>query len=163
MDNQMFLKAREQVLGVSTRQNGIGTLGEKTLHAVLKQYLEPDRQYQEVPVGGFVADIKRGRQIIEIQTRSFDRLLKKLPELLQEHEVTVVYPLPHRKTLSWIDPETGEATKARRSPKTGTPADAFRELYKLRALLPHPSLTIRIMMIDLKEYRYLKPQRLESG
>ncbi len=155
MDNKLFLKAREQVLGAGTEPNGIGTLGEKTLHAVLKQYLEPERQYQEVPVGGFVADIKRGRRIIEIQTRSFDRLLKKLPELLQEHDVTVVYPLPHRKTLSWIDPETGETTKARRSPKTGTPADAFRELYKLRPLFPHSGLTIHIMMIDLEEYRYL--------
>ena len=34
-------------------------LSESTLHRAVKDYLEPDRQYQEVPVAGFVADIFR--------------------------------------------------------------------------------------------------------
>ena len=32
------------------------TLSERTLHRAVKDYLEPDRRYQEVPVAGFVAD-----------------------------------------------------------------------------------------------------------
>ena len=155
MDNLRFASVCEAITGQTPDSGGIGTLGEKTLHVVLKHYIEPDSRCHEIPVGGFVADIKNADGIIEIQTRSLDRLLKKLPGLLQTGPVTVVYPLPCRKTVSWIDPDTGEVTKARRSPKTGRPYDSFRELYKLRTILPSQNLTIRLMMIDMAEYRYL--------
>lgn len=48
------------------------TLSERTLHRAVKDYLEPDRQYQEVPVAGFVADIFRGGQLLEVQTGQCD-------------------------------------------------------------------------------------------
>jgi hypothetical protein len=133
----------------------IGTLGEKTLHAVLKQYYEPDSARHEVKVGSFVADIVSDEGIIEIQTRAFDKLRKKLTEFLQFHHVTVVYPLPKTKWLIWIDEETGEATKKRKSPKQGSIYDAFQELYKIKPFLKHPNFRLRIVLIDLEEYRYL--------
>ena len=135
--------------------HGIGTLGEKTLHAAIKNYFEPDTSKHEITVGSFVADIVSDAGIIEIQTRSFDRLRKKLGEFLKISPVTVVYPLPKTKWLIWIDDETGEVTKKRKSPKTGCIQDSIPELYKIKMFLNHPNFRLCIVLIDLEEYRYL--------
>ena len=50
-------------------RGGIGTLGEKSLHAALKLYYEPDSSRHEIPVGQYVADIVNEEGIIEIQTK----------------------------------------------------------------------------------------------
>ncbi len=138
-----------------THDTGIGTLGEKTLHAVIKQYLEPNEKYREVKVESSVADIFNEQGIIEIQTRSYEKLRKKLTALLDTAPVTVVLPLPHKKTVTWVDPKTGESTVPRKSPKTGRPHDGLRELAKIRDFLANPRLTVRIMLIDMEEYRNL--------
>lgn len=133
----------------------IGTRGERALHAALKRRIEPDESLHEIPCMGFVADICNASGIVEIQTRAFDRLRGKLARYLPETPVTLVYPAVRQKWLVWIDPETGEATKKRRSPKTGTPFAAFVELYKIRQLLPHPNLRIQIIPVDVEEHRSL--------
>jgi hypothetical protein len=150
-----FEEALENCLSTDSGRAGIGTYKEKTLHAVLKRYIEPDDNYQEVGVGSFVADIFNQNGIIEIQTRDFNNLRKKLAYFLNEHIVTIVYPIPATKWLLWVDPETGEATKQRKSPKTGSKYQAFRELYKIKQLLTNPNLRLRLMFLDMKEYRYL--------
>ena len=136
-------------------QGGIGTLGEKTVHAVLKQYYEPDLDRHERKIGSFVADIVSDEGIIEIQTRGFDKLRKKLAQFLECCLVTLVYPVPRTKWLLWVDPQTGEATKKRKSPKTGRVCDAVFELYKIKSQLDHPNLRICLVFLDLEEYRYL--------
>ncbi len=134
---------------------GIGTLSEKTLHAVLKQFFEPDTAKHEVKVGRYIADIVNDSGIIEIQTRAFHALRPKLTAFLERGPVTVVYPIAHTKWLYWIDPESGALTNKRKSPKTGSVYDAFYELYKIKPLLPHPNLTLCFPLIDVEEYRYL--------
>ena len=47
---------------------GIGTLGEKTLHAILKDYFQEDRSFQEFTIDGYVADVVSEGEIIEIYT-----------------------------------------------------------------------------------------------
>lgn len=136
-------------------RSGIGTLGEKTLHAILKTYLEEDTSYHEIKVGSYYADICREHDIIEIQTAGFHKLRTKLATFLPDHTVTVVYPIPQIKYLFWIDEETGEITKKRKSPKEAQPYSAFFELYKIKPQLCHPNLRIRLMMLELEEYRYL--------
>jgi hypothetical protein len=42
------------------KRNGIGTLAEKTVHAVLKHYLVPKEQCHEIKCNGYVADIMHG-------------------------------------------------------------------------------------------------------
>ncbi len=155
MDDQRFLSAYQAVMTERSDTGGIGTLGEKTLHAVLKHWLSPDKSTHEVPVGRFVADILCGDGILEIQTRGFDKLRKKLAYFLTLGTVTVVYPMAHAKWLSWIDEETGEVSKKRRSPKTGTAYEAFYELYKIKPLLCHPNLRLRILLVDVEDYRRL--------
>jgi len=134
-------------------RGGIGTLGEKTLHAVLKEFLEPDAEAHEVRVGSYVADIVGEGGIAEIQTGNFDRLRPKLAAFLEATQVTVVYPIAHRKWLLWVDPETGDTSPRRKSPRAGSYPDAMFELYKILPLLTHPNLRLALLLVDLEEYR----------
>lgn len=155
MDRQAFLSACDAVISRDRERAGIGTLGEKTLHSVLKYYFEPHSDSREVRLGRYVADIVGEDGIIEIQTQGFHLLRKKLEAFLDCARVTVVYPIPKVKWLCWIETGTGEITKRRRSPKAGSVWDAFYELYKIRPLLTHPNLRICLMLLELTEYRYL--------
>ena len=47
----------------------IGTLSEKTIHAVIKLYTEPDEDRHEIPIGTHVADIFSDETIYEIFCR----------------------------------------------------------------------------------------------
>lgn len=139
----------------TTEAGGIGTYGERTLHAALKRYFEPDTSKHEIKYKGYIADILREGEIIEIQTRGLYRLRRKLSVMLEEMRVTLVYPVTRRKWLVWVDPETGEAVSKRRSPKVGRCCDALFELYGVRELLTNPSLRLRVVMTDVEEYRRL--------
>ncbi len=152
---EAFDLARDKILHQYRERKGIGTLGEKTLHAILKHYIEPNEEYHEQRLDSFVADIFKEGEVWEIQTRSFDKLRKKLASFLDRHRVTIVYPLPRVKWLIWLDQETGEATKKRKSPKLGSAYDCFHELYKIKTMLSHPNLNLRIVLVDVEEYRYL--------
>lgn len=155
MDRIKFKEACERVVNSERSRNGIGTLGEKTLHAVLKDYFEPYEQNREIKIAGFVADIMGENGIIEIQTGQFNRLRNKLEKLLEVSRVTVVYPVPHIKWLVWIDEKTGKETKKRKSPRVGKPQEFFAEAYKIKHLLKNPNLSFCIVMVDIIEYRYL--------
>ncbi len=73
------------------------TLNEKPLHEALKRwYAQPGDSF-EVPVDGFVADIVRGDLLIEIQTKNFSAIKRKLEKLLVRHPVRLVYPIPRAK------------------------------------------------------------------
>lgn len=155
MDKQFFEKVCDAVIGQQQGMNGIGTLGEKTVHAVLKNYYSPDHINHEIRVGGFVADICTGSEIIEIQTRQFNKLRKKLTAFLEFAPVTIVYPVPYIKYLRWVNPQTGEISPPRKSPKLGTPYAVFDELYKIKPYLTNPNLRLKIVMMNLEEYKFL--------
>ena len=150
-----FINACEKIIDTERQREGIGTLSEKTLHAVLKNYFEPDEAKQEIKVGSFYADIINEKGIIEIQTRHFDKMRKKLDAFLNDNTVTIVCPVIRLKYLSWIDIETGAITSRRKSPKAGMPYAIFPELYKIKSFLSHPNLKLCIAMIDVEEYRNL--------
>ena len=155
MDESRFLAARDRIINGQPGKNGIGCLGEKTLHALLKSYLQPDESKQEVRVGGYIADIADGEKITEIQTRQFYRLRKKLDAFLPLYPVTVVFPVAGTKWLYWIDESTGEVTQKRKSPKTGTSYEIFRELYQIKPFLLNESLRFLIVVLEMEEYRLL--------
>lgn len=155
MDQKLFEQAKEKVIGIQRERHTIGTLSEKTVHAILKHYYAPGEDMQEIPFENYVADIYTGTEIIEIQTRNFNRLRDKLNVFLEYCPVTIVYPIPYRKWLIWIDEESGECTKKRKSPKTGSAYDAFKELYKIKPYLTHKNLRLRFVFLDIEEYRLL--------
>ena len=132
----------------------IGVLKEKPLHAILKWWLDDNPAHHEIPLPcGKVADIFDGTAVTEVQTGSFSPLRKKLEVLLPDYPVTVVHPVVRRKYLSWIDPDTGETTPARRSPRVGSFTDGGKELIYLLPLLSHPNLTVRLVLMDAEEQR----------
>lgn len=155
IDKERFERAKNRVIGMNRERQGIGTLSEKTVHAVLKNYYAPDTDMHEIPIANFVVDIYDGSEIVEIQTRSFNNMRRKLTAFLPEYPVTIVYPIPHVKWISWIDEETGEASPKRRSPKKGNPYQAFIELYKIRPFLKDANIRFRFDLIDMEEYRLL--------
>lgn len=155
MDQQLFGNICDEVIGQGQGLMGIGTLSEKTVHSVLKKYYETNCNNHEIKIDGFVADICNGHEIIEIQTRGFDRLRKKLDVFLNNYPVTIVYPVPYIKWIRWINPLSGEITQPRKSPIRGTPYIIFPELYKIKSFLLSPNLSIKIVLLNLEEYRFL--------
>ncbi len=152
----LFYDAMKKVIYDDEKQGGIGTLGEKNLHAVLKLFFEPDKSFHELKAGRFCADIARDGHIIEIQTRSFDRLRKKIPYYLDEgYVVTVVYPVAAVKWICWIDAEKGEITDKRKSPRKGSVYDIVPELYKIKSILKSSDLEFDILLLEVQDYRNL--------
>lgn len=154
-DREQFQRACEKIIDKERMRHGIGTLSEKTTHAVLKEYLVPKEEYHEIKCGRYVADIFWEGEIIEIQTANFNTLRRKLDAFLPQYEVTIVYPVPATKWLLWINEETGEVTKKRKSPKQGSCLQIFYELYKIKNYLKNPHLHFRIIRMDMEEYRLL--------
>ncbi|MCH5251616.1 MAG: hypothetical protein J1F22_01465 [Lachnospiraceae bacterium] len=155
MDKIRFNQAAAKILAREHENHGIGTLGEKTIHAVVKNYVEPDEDFHETPLEGYVADVYREGRVFEIQTANFNTMRAKLAALLPLYQVTIVYPVPATKWLRWLDEETGEISERRKSPKRGTPYAVFRELYKIKSFLKEPNLSIHILLIDMEETRLL--------
>lgn len=154
-DQDAFEQAKLKVLLKQNDPHGFGTLKEKTVHAVMKLYYEPNEDYHEVPIEGYIADIYTGERIIEIQNGNFNRLRPKLASFLPLYPVTVVLPIPHHKWVIWMDEESGELSKKHKSPVTGNVYFAFPELYKIKQYLGHPNLSFAFPLLDMDEYRLL--------
>lgn len=154
-DREAFEAAKKKVIGVDRQRPGIGTLSEKSVHAILKNYYEPDEDKQEIPIEKYVADIYSDGEIIEIQTRQFNKMRDKLSIFLPLYPVTIVYPIPREKWVIWIDEESGELSKKRKSPAKGNPYLAFIELYRIKMFLKDPNLRIKLVLMDMEEYRLL--------
>lgn len=155
MDKESFERAKLKVLLKQNDPHGFGTLQEKTVHAVMKLAYEPDEDFHEVPVEGYIADIYRDGHITEIQNGNFGKLRPKLTAFLPLYPVTVVLPIPHFKWLIWMDEESGELSEKHKSPVTGNAYHAFPELYKIKTFLKEPNLSFAFPLIDMDEYRLL--------
>ncbi|WP_295151558.1 hypothetical protein [uncultured Ruminococcus sp.] len=152
MDRAAFEQARKKITGDRVR-SGIGTLGEKTVHAVLKEYYGGGDESKEIAVGGFVADVVCEDGIVEIQTRALYRLDRKLTALLPLCRVTVVYPVEQEKYLLTIDPDSGELLSRRKSPKKMGVWHGIAELYSIRGHLTDENLTVRLPLLTVEETR----------
>ncbi len=148
-----FEDAKEKAGKNPAFEGGIGTLSEKTLHSVLKYYIEPCDDFHEVALGRYVADIMRDGCITEVQTRSFDRLRAKLDAFLGDYPVTVVLPIAKTRWYHIIDGESGEVSEKKKSPRKGSVYDAFRELYKIKPFLRNENLYLHFILLDITEYR----------
>jgi hypothetical protein len=133
----------------------IGTLNEKPLHEALKRWYAQPGDLFEVPVDGFVADIMRGDLIIEIQTKNFSAIKRKLEKLLVDHPVRLVYPIPRTKWITKLKLDDYEKSPVsrRKSPKHGTFEEVFYELVRLPGLLRHPGFSMELLLIEEEEVR----------
>lgn len=152
MEPIRFLQACNTVMSTERKTGGIGTLGEKTLHAALKFYFEPNGENHEIRFGSYVADIYNKTGFIEIQTRQFFRLRDKLELFLKNASVTVVYPVPALKWISWIDKD-GIISPRRKSPKQAQACEILPEIYRIKNLLNNRNLHFCITMLEVEDYR----------
>lgn len=130
--------------------SNIGTLAETSLHAAIKSWLGQAGDRFEAEVGGYVIDIVRGRQLIEVQTGNFTAIKPKLAQLLDSHPVYLVYPVAREKYII-RQTAVGEPISRRKSPKRGRPLAIFDELVRIPHLLPHPNLSLGILMTQQSE------------
>lgn len=138
-----------------TAAGGIGTLAEKTIHSVLKHFYAVEPAYEEIRTASFYADVARPEGICEIQTRHFYLLKRKLKAFLPVAPVTIVYPVVHRKTLRWVDPEDGTVSAPRRTAKIDFGFRVLAELYSLGDMFPAEELSVRLALLDVEEYKML--------
>lgn len=154
-DRERFTRITTYVTTNLREKMGIGTLAEKTVHVIFKNFYSEDTDTHEIPVEGSIADIYYDGKIIEIQNGNFNKMRVKLDRFLPDYEVTIVYPIPASKWLIWIDSETGEQSKRHKSPKKGNAYEAFPELYKIKSYLKNSNLKFRFVLFDVLEMRLL--------
>ncbi len=130
----------------------IGSLNEKPLHASLKEWYRQEGGRVEVAVEGFVVDLVRDGLLIEIQTRNFASMRRKLDRLLDSHMMRLVHPVAATKWIVKLDQDGSEMSR-RRSPKRGIAADVCEELVSFPSLLSHPNFTLEIALIEEEEIR----------
>jgi hypothetical protein len=134
----------------------IGMLREQHLHAALKEWYREEGDIVEVGVDGFVIDLVRDEVLIEIQTRGFSSMRRKLDRLLDEHPIRLVHPIAAEKWIRKID-DSGRQVSRKKSPKRGMAADVCAELVSFPALLDHPNLTLEVLLVQEEEVRRPDP------
>jgi hypothetical protein len=133
--------------------NGVGQLNEKPLHAALKAwYAQPGDRF-EVAVDGSIIDIVRGELLVEIQTRSFSSLKRKLESLTAGHPVRLVYPIAVEKWILRLSDDGSGQEGRRKSPKRGAIPELFRELVSFPQLICHPNFSLEVLLIQEEEVR----------
>ena len=157
MDDLSFAAACRAVAEEGRADQGVGTLGEKTLHAVIKRMIQPDLSRHEVQLGRYRVDVFNERGVFEVQTRNLHKLKPKLAALLPYYPVTVVVPVVETKWLLTMDPETGELRERRRSPKRGRAAAILPDLAYLKPLLKDLNLSFLLVLLEGEELRKPSP------
>lgn len=141
---------KEQVL---TNINNIGTLRESTLHSNLKLWYKKPGDQLEVPIEKFVIDILRNDLLIEIQTKNFSMIRKKLDTLLKNHRVLLIHPIVKDKWIVAIDHQSNKVIRKRLSPAHHSYIDIFEELIRIPDLIASPNLTIELLLVQVEEFR----------
>jgi hypothetical protein len=131
----------------------IGTLSERSLHAHLKRMYAQSGDCVEEKVGGYWVDIRRGEDVIEIQTGSFASMKKKLAKLLEERSVRIVHPVAVEKWITRIGPDGESFLSRRKSPKRGSLYDLFDELVSFPQLILHPRFSVEVALVKEEEMR----------
>jgi hypothetical protein len=95
----------------------------------------------------------RGDLLIEIQTRNFASIKRKLEKLIINPPLRLVYPIPCEK---WIikQPHSEDGPIIRRkSPKRSGFEYVFEELVSIPELLRNPNFSIELLLIQEQEVR----------
>jgi hypothetical protein len=150
--------------------DGIGTLGEKQMHAAIKRFICADTSKHEILIHGssgyikkdeedkkrrFVADILDGNTVYEIQTGSFSPLRDKIQWILDNttYNVMLIHPIAETKWINYINGKTKEIEKRQRSPLKGKITDIAPELYFLRDFISSPRFSLVIFMMEAEQYK----------
>jgi hypothetical protein len=119
---------------------------ETSLHAGLKAWYARDGCPVEQEVDGYLIDVLRVGELVEIQTRQFSALRRKLEDLLERHVVRVVYPVADKRRILRID-SAGKQVSMRQSPRRGSVYEIFNELTSLHSAFAHPNFRLDVVMV----------------
>jgi len=133
--------------------NNIGTLHESSLHSSLKLWYKKAEDQLEVPLENFVIDIVREDLLIEIQTKNFSTIKKKLVTLLKNHRVLLIHPIVKDKWIINVDQQTNKIISKRLSSSHQSYLDIFEELIRIPDLISNPNLTIELVLVQIEEFR----------
>ena len=139
--------------GLVLEETGINIQNERSLHASIISWYSKEGDRFEVKVDGFIIDIVRDNLLIEIQTRNFSAIGRKLRSLLKNHKVKLVYPVPVEKLIITIDAQDGSVISKRKSPKKGSAVEVFNELVRIPDLINDENFMIEILLIREEEIR----------
>ncbi|HPE70087.1 MAG TPA: hypothetical protein P5560_06755 [Thermotogota bacterium] len=139
--------------GFSPETNGINLYNESQLHAGIKEWMFEPGDRLEVPLEGYVIDLVRGEELIEIQTRNLGKIVPKLFALLPKHPVRVVMPIIVEKTLHYLDPSSGASVLRRKSPAHQTLWDLFAEWIFSPELFHQAGFTMQVLEVSVEETR----------
>jgi hypothetical protein len=128
------------------------TMNEHSLHSAIKKWYSLPNDRFEVKIDGFIIDILRGGLLIEVQTKRFRAIKRKLSSLVETHRVRLVYPIPERKWIVRIT-ESGESVSKRKSPRRGKLVDLFYELVSIANLIARENFSLEVLMIEEEEIR----------
>ena len=132
---------------------GIGTRNERSLHASLKQWYAQPGDTFEVPVGGYIVDIVREGQLIEIQTRNFSAIGRKLRRLLEGYPVHLIFPVAQEKWVVQVTACGKQQLSRRKSPRRGSVLYLFEELVRIPDLMDRLHFTLEVLLIGEEEVR----------
>ncbi|MBW2409423.1 MAG: hypothetical protein JRF72_06455 [Deltaproteobacteria bacterium] len=131
----------------------IGVLGEKSLHAKLKEwYSQPGDRFEKV-IDNFHIDIVRDKFLIEIQTRSFSSIKRKLETLVKKFTVRLVLPIAREKWIVRIARNGTTQLGRRKSPKKGNIFHLFQELVSFPDLIKNRNFSIEVLFTLEEEIR----------
>ena len=151
--------------------DGIGTLGEKQMHAAIKRFICPEEQYHEIPLDTgerageldengkkikkrrFVADVLKGDNVYEIQTGPLAPLTDKIRWILENtsHNVTVIHPIAETKWVNVLNKQN-DVENRYRSPVKGKLKDIAPELYAVKDFVDSPRFCLVILMMEAEQY-----------
>lgn len=147
--------------------DGIGTLGEKQMHAAIKRFICNDSSKHEVKIQNseyyigvedkkrkFVADILDGNVIYEIQTGSFAPLTQKIRWILDNtsYNVSLIHPMPQELYIRYIEND-GSISSRRRSPRSQSLKSIIPELYYIKDFLNSDRFSLTLVMMEAEQYR----------
>jgi len=126
---------------------------EYSLHSDIKAWYSVLGDKLEVKVrDGFVIDVLREDLLIEIQTRNFSAIKKKLYKLVVNNRVRLVYPIAKHKWIVYVT-KSGEIVRRRKSPKRGKLIDLFVELVHLSSIVKRENFSFEVLLIEEEELR----------
>ena len=112
--------------------SAIGSLNEKPLHAALKEWYREEGDRVEEPLEGFVVDLVRGELLIEIQTRSFSSMRRKVDRLLDTHSLKLVHPVAAVKWIVKLDGEGRAGVAPALAQDAGSPPTCAKSSCRFR-------------------------------
>lgn len=134
-------------------QEGININNERSLHSSIKRWYYQKGDRLEAKIDSFIIDIVRGNQLIEIQTKNFSALGRKLRALTKKHPVRLVHPIAKEKYIVKVSHENNKVISRRKSPKNGKVTDVFNELIRIPDLMSHENFTLEVLLIKEEEIR----------